>query len=240
MADDITMIDVGFTVHIVEENITVHMLAGMGSSPALSTLAEKAAIVATDVAGLEDSEAAGAKKKWTFAALVTFLTGYFLSSETSHADVLVDDDLAPQATAEAGVNNDRWMSPLRVAQAIAAWASAAVLTLAGFQEAEPFLEVSGAVTVDLSGANTLRYLMTADTTFTMPVLPASGKNLSFEMKIDCGGFTVSWAGSPAIAWTTSDNAAPTLTVTAGVINRIPFESDVVGSTWLGDFGGATG
>ena len=106
------------------------------------------------------------------------------------------------------------------------------------EEATAFTEISGTHTLP-SDSNNLWLKLTGDCTITAPALPALGTVKPLTINIDPNGFVVSWAASPTISWRTSDQLAPTLVTTAGVISTILLVSARIKSYWFGDFGGNT-
>jgi hypothetical protein len=91
----------------------------------ITGLTEKTTPVDADQFALADSADSNAHKKVTWANIKATLKTYFDTLYATIAQVnakVNNSDLASQAEAEAGSDNTKWMSPLRVAQAIAALA----------------------------------------------------------------------------------------------------------------------
>jgi len=168
------------------------------------------------------------------SADATKLAGIATGAEVNRA-------LASQAQAEAGTDNVKGMTPLRVFQAVASWAATATSVFKGiltnYKEGLYTTTTTGNITIDLANGNVQRITLDAIRQITMPADPGS-YGQSFVLILECATFTPTWGATPVIEWLTSDGAAPTLVTTANLVNVVTFIWDDTDSRWLGFLGGS--
>lgn len=95
---------------------------------------------------------------------------------------------------------------------------------------------AGNVTLNLANGNVQRFVLGGNHQFTMPADPGAFGQ-SFVLILECATYTPTWNTNPALKWLTSDNAAPTLIVTANLVNVLTFIWDSVDTRWLGFLAG---
>lgn len=168
------------------------------------------------------------------AAAITEVTGAVADLESSLPTTYVAlADAASQAEAEAGTDDDKWMTPLRTQQAIdintgtmaakdvataadisantgtdgittdQAWAAAAVVDLG---------TKTGTVTIDLDAGSCFLITLGGNITVALPSNPKSGQAFTLFFKQDAtGSRTISWGSG----WNWPDNTTPLYSTSAG-------------------------
>lgn len=95
---------------------------------------------------------------------------------------------------------------------------------------------SGNVTLDLANGNVQRFILGGNHQFTMPASPGAFGQ-AFTLILECATYTPTWNTSPAIKWLTADNTAPSLVVTANLVNVLTFVWENAKTRWLGFLAG---
>lgn len=95
---------------------------------------------------------------------------------------------------------------------------------------------SGNVTLNLENGNVQRFILGGNHQFTLPASPGA-VGQAFTLILECATYTPTWNSSPALKWLTADNTAPTLVVTANLVNVLTFIWDNADTRWLGFLAG---
>lgn len=156
----------------------------------------------------------------------------------ANADNKIDATLLPLDTdiASVSANDDTVPSAKATKAALDAKLAHTGGTLTNYKETLNATTTSGNVTIDLANGNVQRLILGGNHQITMPADPGAFAQ-SFVLIIECATYTPTWNTAPVIEWLTSDGAAPTLVVTANLVNVLTFIWDDVDSRWLGFLAG---
>lgn len=180
----------------------------------------------------------------TAADTWTLDTNTYLTSETSHADVVVDGDFGSEGVMYRGASGgtyeiksigvDIQAYDANTAKTDVVQTFSAPQTFTAVNETHSSVtSTTNTLTIDCSTANFFTHVLTEDTTIGFSNVPTTGTVYGFGLELvqDAGasGFLITWPSS--INWV--KGTAPTLTQTSSAMDTIVFYTHDGGTTWNG-------